>query len=90
MHETQNCIKRENQLSDIGNVPRKHSVVTRALVDLIVVFNPVMADILDQPDNDIDLYGDGELDGHYSERDVLGDDDDDLTRLACFYLFIKS
>lgn len=39
-----------------------------------------MADILDQPDNDIDLYGDGELDTRFSERDVLGDDDDDITK----------
>ncbi|MFH4977182.1 hypothetical protein AB6A40_003891 [Gnathostoma spinigerum] len=36
-----------------------------------------MTEIIDQPDNDLDLYGDGELETHYSERDVLGDDDDD-------------
>lgn len=35
-----------------------------------------MADILDQPENDLDLYGDAEVDAHYSERDVLGDDDE--------------
>lgn len=39
-----------------------------------------MADILDQPDNDLDLYGDGELDTRFSERDVLGDDDEDITK----------
>uniref|UniRef100_A0A0R3S2T6 RRM domain-containing protein n=1 Tax=Elaeophora elaphi TaxID=1147741 RepID=A0A0R3S2T6_9BILA len=39
-----------------------------------------MADILDQPDNDLDLYGDGELDTRFSERDVLGDDDEDIAK----------
>lgn len=39
-----------------------------------------MADILDQPDNELDLYGDGELDAHFSERDVLGDDDEDVAK----------
>ncbi|VDN55947.1 unnamed protein product [Dracunculus medinensis] len=35
-----------------------------------------MTDILDQPDNDLDVYGDTEIDPRYSERDVLGDDDE--------------
>uniref|UniRef100_A0A914ZIA2 RRM domain-containing protein n=1 Tax=Parascaris univalens TaxID=6257 RepID=A0A914ZIA2_PARUN len=35
-----------------------------------------MADILDQQDNELDLYGEGELETHFSERDVLGDDDE--------------
>lgn len=43
-------------------------------------FRCKMADILDQADNDIDLFGDGEFDTHFSERDVLGDDDDDITK----------
>lgn len=42
-----------------------------------------MTDILDQPDNDLDVYGDTEIDPRYSERDVLGDDDEtDVLKLV--------
>lgn len=49
-----------------------------------------MADILDQQDNELDLYGEGELETHFSERDVLGDDDEnDLpTKLVEFWILL--
>lgn len=39
-----------------------------------------MADILDQPDSEAVLYGDGDLDLQFNERDVLGDDDEDIIK----------
>ncbi|VDM36667.1 unnamed protein product [Toxocara canis] len=48
-----------------------------------------MADILDQADNDLDLY-DGEMETHYSERDVLGEDDENELPIKQYFQRLKS